>query len=63
VDQPELYRRAAEYVHRIRQGADPATLPIEQPSKFDFVVNLKTANDLGLTLPQSVIQQATEVVQ
>jgi putative tryptophan/tyrosine transport system substrate-binding protein len=57
------YRRSAAYVAKILQGADPADLPIEQPMKFDLVINLKTAQALGLTIPPSVLQQATEVIQ
>jgi putative tryptophan/tyrosine transport system substrate-binding protein len=58
-----LYRRAAYYVDRILQGAQPADLPIEQPMAFDFVINLKTAQALGLTIPPHVLLQATEVIQ
>lgn len=57
------YRRSAAYIDKILKGADPADLPIEQPMKLDFVINLKTAQALGLTLPQSVLDQATEVIQ
>jgi putative ABC transport system substrate-binding protein len=60
---PELYRRAASFVDKILKGAKPADLPVEQPTKFDFIVNLKTAQALGLTIPQSVLMQATEVIQ
>jgi putative tryptophan/tyrosine transport system substrate-binding protein len=59
----ENYRRAAYYVDRILQGANPADLPIEQPMRFDFVVNLKTAQALGITFPPEILLQVTEVVQ
>jgi putative ABC transport system substrate-binding protein len=62
-NRPELHRRAAYYVDRILKGAKPAELPIEQPTRFDFIVNLKTAQALGLTIPQHVLLQATEVIQ
>jgi putative ABC transport system substrate-binding protein len=61
--QADSYRRAAYYVDRILRGTKPADLPVEQPREFDFVINLKTAQALGLTIPQHVLLQATEVIQ
>jgi putative ABC transport system substrate-binding protein len=58
-----LYRNAAGYVAKILRGAKPADLPVEQPREFDFVINLKTAQALGLTIPQHILLQATEVIQ
>jgi putative tryptophan/tyrosine transport system substrate-binding protein len=60
---PELFRHSALYVDKILKGAKPADLPIEQPMKFDLVVNLKTAQALGLTIPASLLFQADEVIQ
>jgi len=59
----ENYRRAATFVDKILKGAKPADLPVELPTEFELVVNLKTAQSLGLSIPQSVLQQATEVLQ
>jgi putative tryptophan/tyrosine transport system substrate-binding protein len=63
VNYPDLYFRFARYVDRIFKGSNPGELPVEQPSKFELVINVKTAKALGLTIPQSLLLRADELIQ
>jgi len=63
VDYNDLYQRSAFYVDKILKGAKPADLPVQQPTKFEFIINLKAANQIGLTIPVRVLERANQVIK
>ena len=62
-DLTDSYRRVAYYIDKILKGAKPAELPVEQPSKFEFIINLKTASQIGLTIPPNILARADRVIK
>ena len=63
VDPSDLFRRAAEYVHRVLNGVSPADLPVQTPTKFEFVINIRTARTLALPIPDRLLARADEVIE
>jgi len=62
-DFDDLFRKAAHYVHKILKGAKPADLPVQQATKFEFIINLKAANQIGLTIPVELLAKANQVIK